>query len=112
MKINCVDHCRYLRLLLLQPLGLKNKLLFGCVLPPQPSVSKAKSLFCSMSLSVHLSPRLVFPNADALQIDRALDERTIGHNPERLNLMKVTSLAMGHAYHSMMRHAVMGHACR
>jgi hypothetical protein len=22
-------------------------------------------------------------------IDRALDERTIGHNPERLNLMKV-----------------------
>lgn len=25
-------------------------------------------------------------------IERALDERTIGHNPERLNLMKVRSL--------------------
>jgi starch synthase len=24
-------------------------------------------------------------------IERALDERTIGHNPERLNLMKVTN---------------------
>jgi hypothetical protein len=24
-------------------------------------------------------------------IERALDERTIGHNPERLNLMKVSS---------------------
>jgi starch synthase len=24
-------------------------------------------------------------------IERALDERTIGHNPERLNLMKVTA---------------------
>jgi len=29
------------------------------------------------------------PGETFAQIDRALDERTIGHNPERLNLMKV-----------------------
>lgn len=26
---------------------------------------------------------------NGVQVDKALDERTIGHNPERLNLMKV-----------------------
>lgn len=26
------------------------------------------------------------------QVDKALDERTIGHNPERLSLMKVRSV--------------------
>lgn len=29
------------------------------------------------------------PGEQFATIDRALDERTIGHNPERLNLMKV-----------------------
>ena len=33
------------------------------------------------------------PGATFASVDKALDERTIGHNPERLCLMKVTHLA-------------------
>ena len=33
--------------------------------------------------------------------DKALDERTIGHNPERLSLMKASMLPIWHAlYHN------------
>lgn len=37
------------------------------------------------------------PPGCGLQVDKALDERTIGHNPERLNLMKVSHTAWGSA---------------
>ena len=31
--------------------------------------------------------------------EKALDERTIGHNPERLSLMKASMLPIWHAFH-------------
>jgi starch synthase len=36
------------------------------------------------------------PGETFATIDKALDERTIGHNPERLNLMKVGVVCVCH----------------
>lgn len=58
----------------------------------QPARSCLTSAICS-SVAAGL-PGEMFASPD-----KALDERTIGHNPERLSLMKASTLLTWHAFH-------------
>ena len=63
--------------------------------PPQrPQTSMHTHTHSLTWTPIHAPPwKTGVPGEQFAQIDRALDERTIGHNPERLNLMKARARA-------------------